>query len=223
MYLISLLQASSLAFIANHTTTESVPKGQDTYYENLSKHRTITPYIAPALPENNFPTTVKKNTLSDIPQNDTAHALEGLLNELTHFHRSTPTIPGYTIQVYMGPQRNTAIQICTILNNYYLYPRPTLHYKQPYFVTHFGSFLEKLESYPLYISLKKIIPQAIIRPENLPNQPYSFTALCFITTNPSDPSDDSQNSTDVEEETQVNEYETLEEPEEIADTANQTR
>jgi hypothetical protein len=179
MLLILLLHTYNLLLATGDTRTER-QYNQQTYYEDLSTHRLASSYTPPPLPDYFFLPISKKSIEKDTPIDDIAPAIEKLLEELKHFYQTIPTLPGYTIQAYIGSQRKLAFQIREKIITYHPHLEPTIHYNQPNFVIHVGRFLEKLETYPLYVGIKKIIPQAIIRPDYFPNQPNILTPLCFI-------------------------------------------
>ncbi len=83
-------------------------------------------------------------------------------------------IPGYTIQVYIGGSREMAFKMRNLLYEHYPSFHPEVQYKQPNFTVRIGKFLDRLEGYKLYLAIKKLIPQAIIRPTYFPNEPDIF-------------------------------------------------
>jgi hypothetical protein len=87
------------------------------------------------------------------------------------------TIEGYTIQAYAGGSREMAFKICDLLHIHYPSLNPEVQYKQPHFTVRIGKFLDRLEAYKLYIPIKELIPQAIIRPAHFPNEPDLFNPM----------------------------------------------
>ncbi|MHB9147192.1 MAG: hypothetical protein ACYC2U_01905 [Candidatus Amoebophilus sp.] len=103
--------------------------------------------------------------------------LHELLVDLKTFHEMTEVIYGYTIQAYTGANRQMAFQIKDKLCSLYPHLHVEIQYKQPNFSVRVGRFLERLESYQLYISIKKDFPQAIIRSAEFPNKVDVFAPL----------------------------------------------
>mgnify|MGYP001129369782 FL=1 len=103
--------------------------------------------------------------------------LHELLVDLKTFYEMTEVIYGYTVQAYTGANRQIAFQIKNKLCSLYPHLHVEVQYKQPNFSVRVGRFLERLESYQLYINIKKDFPQAIIRSTEFPNKVDVFAPL----------------------------------------------
>jgi hypothetical protein len=143
------------------------------YQEDLSRHRMVwsdtlgIPTCKPLKPLSTKPAM-------PLETGDIALPLQELLDTLKEAYQKVSTIPGYTVQAYMGTSRQRAFQIKEMILEQYPFLDPTLYYNQPNFVVHVGRFLERIEAYPLYFMIKKVVPQAITRPEVFPNQQGIF-------------------------------------------------
>lgn len=144
------------------------------YAEDLSAHRTLfaTP-IATDKPLQRPKYKPPSNT-SFMSTYDITARLQQLLLDLKAYHEMTTSIAGYTIQGYNGINRQLAFQIKDQLCAHFGCLNAEVQYKQPNFTVQIGSFLDRLEAYPLYLRIKKFLPQAIIRPTYFPNKAGIF-------------------------------------------------
>ena len=149
------------------------------YTEKLSAHR--MQFLSPShevAPQAIIKLKSKKNkpitAVSDITQQ-----LHDLLVDLKAYYAMNDAIQGYTIQVYAGGSRETAFKMRNLLYMHYPLYCPEVHYKQPNFTVRIGKFLDRLEAYKLYIPIKKLVSQAIIRPASFPNEPGIFQSPSF--------------------------------------------
>lgn len=147
-----------------------------TYSENLAVHRMDFSKIA--IPQLKMVATVQpvrtKKNVALITHYDINQHLDNLLKDLKSYYLMNDSIPGYTIQVYAGGSREMAFKVRNMLYEHYPTYHPEIQYKQPHFTVRIGRFLDRLEAYKWYIPIKKLIPQAIIRPAYFPNIPHIF-------------------------------------------------
>jgi hypothetical protein len=148
------------------------------YSENLSLHRTR--FNAPANTSNNNHSVQKlkhKKSYSFAFEHDITSQLHELLMDLKSFYEMTESIPGYTIQAYTGANRQFAFQVKDKLCSLYTHLHIEVQYKQPNFSVRVGRFLDRLESYQVYVGIKRDFPQAIIRPTEFPNNVSTFSSI----------------------------------------------
>lgn len=93
-------------------------------------------------------------------------------------------ILGYTIQVYAGRSREKAFQIKHKLYARYPTITPEVIYRLPNYTVSIGRFLDKLEAYPTYDTIRRWMPQAIIRPTSFINRPGIFLNAEVVETIP---------------------------------------
>jgi hypothetical protein len=170
MFLILFLTANTYA-AAKHCAPQF-------YSESLACHR---PKFSTATITNNNDYLVQKLKQKKSHHitfdNDITSQLHELLVDLKSFYEMTELIPGYTIQAYTGANRLLALQVKDKLCCLYTDLHIELQYKQPNFTVRIGRFLDRLESYQLYVNIKKDFPQAIIRPTEFPNNVNTFNSL----------------------------------------------
>jgi hypothetical protein len=174
------------------TTSNSHPSKIKAYEEDLAIYRIHFPTTQV---ESCIPLTEKslpKKNISVTTTHDITQQLNALLVNLKSYYAMNETIEGYTIQAYTGGSREMAFKIRDLLQTHYPSLNPEVQYKQPHFTVQIGKFLDRLEAYKLYIPIKELIPQAIIRPAHFPNEPDFF--------NPTDMSTLSQDAIQESEE-----------------------
>jgi hypothetical protein len=164
------------------TTTSNIhPSNIKAYEEDLAIHRIQfpTPQVESCIPlaEQSLP---QKN-ISVTTTHDITQQLNALLVDLKSYYTMNKTIEGYTIQAYTGGSREMAFKIRDLLQTHYPSLNPEVQYKQPHFTVRIGKFLDRLEAYKLYIPIKELIPQAIIRPAHFPNEPDLFNPINMST------------------------------------------
>jgi len=162
--MLNLLGTALYGFLLTGTCPNCQTNVVSGYGEDLSAHRTLfaTP-IEPYEPLQPPQHKSKRNT-SFIIANDITSRLQQLLLDLKAYHELTTSIAGYTIQGYNGTNRQLAFQIKDQLCAHFDHLNAEVQYKQPNFTVQIGRFLDRLEAYPLYLRIKKFLPQAIIRP-----------------------------------------------------------
>lgn len=146
------------------------------YREDLARHRVKLPTRSQIhiKPKNHSKRTL---TTRLQPKHDITQELNALLQDLKAYYAMLDTVSGYTIQVYIGRSRAEAMQIKQVLDTYYAPLQPEINYKQPCFTVRMGSFLDRLEAYKMYVDIKSMMPQAIVRPAYFPNKPHVFDSV----------------------------------------------
>jgi hypothetical protein len=171
---------------------------QGIYVENLSAYRikfgSITTEVAPST----FQKIKFKKKLVFPIEHEITQQLHELLADLKLYYEMTEYIPGYTIQVYTGSNRQLAFQIKDKLAETYPNLDVEVQYKQPNFTVRIGKFLERIEAYEIYVGVKKLLPQSIIRPTYFPNRIDTFHTLYPASTTDSD--QDIADEHDIEDE-----------------------
>jgi len=161
------------------TTTRAygIPRGKfhkRGYTEDLSSYRTKFTSLAPKADPKPIQQCRAKASTSIIPTHDITQRLQHLLADLKAYYAMVDSIQGYTIQVYAGGSRELAFKARNKLYTHWPTFKAKVHYKQPNFTVQIGRFLDRLEAYELYAAIKKMMPQAIIRPAYFPNEPGIF-------------------------------------------------
>ena len=156
----------------------------DTYSENLAVHRKRLKTTKIRVKKTGLVTYKKKirHTAYTHTIND---QLDYLLARKKSVHEQAKYIHGYTIQVYSGSSREEAFRIKNKLYTRYPIIAPEVSYHLTNYTVCLGRFLDRSEAYPAYATVRKIIPQAIIRPIYFVNQSDVFTNK--QTTNQSSP------------------------------------
>ena len=130
-------------------------KKKKDYIEKLSVHRIIFD-------------SKKKEKLA-IPQLDDQQTYDvtGKLNEILkknkELHQKESSLSGYTVQAYTGGSRTMANRIYEKIVTHFPFSYPTIHYIQPFYTVCVGFLLERIETYPIYLALKRKIPSTITR------------------------------------------------------------
>jgi hypothetical protein len=172
--MLQLIGVVLYGFMLTGTCPNCTDDGLSAYAEDLSAHRTL--FVAPPI-ETYKPLSVPKHKSSNTHFTvscDITSRLQQLLLDLKAYHEMTKSIAGYTIQGYNGTSRQLAFQIKDQLCAHFDYLNAEVQYKQPNFTVQIGRFLDQLEAYPLYLRIKKFLPQAIIRPAWFPNKAGIF-------------------------------------------------
>jgi hypothetical protein len=150
--------------------------GMREYSEDLSAHRTL--FATPIVPyERPLYLMQKPKVVNFVAVHDITSRLQQLLIDLKEYDKMAPSIAGYTIQGYTGTNRQLAFQVKEQLCTHFDHLNAEVQYKQPNFSVQIGRFLDRLEAYPLYLRIKKFLPQAIIRPASFPNKPDIFECI----------------------------------------------
>lgn len=147
---------------------------QKTYSEDLSSHRMKFENTK----ETAMPSTTEKKKGKRPNQVNSNYAitsqLDALLDSIQLKNKQVEYIQGYTIQVYAGSSRTMALAAKNKLYTHYPSARPEMYYERPNYLVRWGRFLDKLEAYSMYAEIKKLLPNAIIRPAYFPNEPNSI-------------------------------------------------
>lgn len=142
------------------------------FEEDLSVHRTASAYktaeeLAPgsgataSSPESRFPEAPA------LMVNDITQDLDKLVAEVARKNSTIKSIPGYTIQVYSGTNREQAN--LARRNVYQVLPdaQPEIKYVQPNYKVQVGQFVERLEAQKTFSLIKKEFPSALIIPDRI--------------------------------------------------------
>lgn len=164
-------------FLTFHLDLHAKTNDLETYVESLSAHRTKFPNITLEHEATKFPRLKIKKKLIFPIEHDITEQLHELLLDLKSYYEMTESIPGYTIQAYTGSNRQLAFQTKDKLSEHYPHAAVEIQYKQPNFMVRIGKFLDRLEAYEFYVGIKKMFPQAIIRPTQFPNKADIFDPL----------------------------------------------
>ncbi|MDD9139416.1 MAG: hypothetical protein NQ127_00580 [Candidatus Cardinium sp.] len=136
------------------------------YSEDISYHR---------MPFYTAKKGKKEAAGSLVLSHDQTSRLEGCLAKRRLACERMPYLKGFTIQVYMGNSRATALSMqerAAALQTMYT---PRLHYRQPNYVVQLGFFPERLEAYFVYVSLAKALPHVLLRPFMLKKEGYPLS------------------------------------------------
>eukprot|EP01132_Coremiostelium_polycephalum_P000579 gene579-724_t len=170
LLLLTLLSCATYTATQQHAVTS--------YKENLASYRTRFQKISDPRDKYHAEKDTKHYTKSHVDfMNDITPQLKELLLDLKSFYQMTRSIPGYTIQAYIGSNRQLAFQIKEQLAAQYIQYPIEIQYRQPNFSVRIGRFLEQLEAYQLYFRVKKDFSKAIIRPIEFDNQPHVLHPL----------------------------------------------
>lgn len=90
-----------------------------------------------------------------------------VLDSIDKLNLLRKVIPGYTIQVYSGLNREEAGDTRTRLQNE-LSMRAELQYLQPKFRVRVGHYFTSIDAQKDLVRLKRVFPNAILVPENIP-------------------------------------------------------
>lgn len=175
-----LLSLLLLVTAAKATGLASRKTRQRSYTEDLARHRIkFAPTQVDTTPKPAKKYKAKKLT-KPLPTQDITQQLHDLLVDLKAYYAMTDSVQGYTIQVYVGGSREQAFQARHRLYTCYPTLNPEVQYKQPNFTVRIGRFLDRLEAYKLYVAIKAMMPQAIIRPAYFPSEPDIFNASSAV-------------------------------------------
>ena len=144
------------------------------YSENLSCHRmqlSITNTVESLQLQENTLSDSKEDFFKDTTTTGSVtQQLHELLLGLKDYYAMTKFIAGYTIQVYVGVDRQLAIEVKEKVSELYPQFHTDLQYKSPNFIVTIGRFLDRLDAFELYSVVTKDFSQAIMRPARFPNK-----------------------------------------------------
>lgn len=143
---------------------------QGTYTEDLSKHRKPLK----SAPKEAFHDVREGDKQKHIPAGSlqtVTEQLDDLLERKKLASKQIKSLQGYTIQVYAGGSREAAFKVRNQLYTHYPTLKPEVRYDLPNYTVRIGRFLDKLEAYAVYATIKKHMPQAMIRPTSFANTP----------------------------------------------------
>ena len=161
-----------LLFVTAGTWRKEKPPS--TYSENLAAHRKKFGIVKSTTPKP-VQTGHKKKSTHVVPIGAITDQLDYLLARKKAASEHTKYVHGYTIQVYIGGNREEAFKIRSRLHTQYPTMTPSVSYDLPHYTVRVGKFLSKLEAYPAYAAIRKHMPQAIIRPICFLNKPHMFS------------------------------------------------
>jgi hypothetical protein len=94
--------------------------------------------------------------------------LNTLLAQSSEVNRTTiKSVPGYTIQVYLGTSRDGANLAQRKVYEMLPEARPEIKFVQPNYKVYVGKFMNRLEAQKTYASLKPDFPNALVIPEKI--------------------------------------------------------
>lgn len=98
---------------------------------------------------------------------DVTNQLETLLAESAERNREIKTLPGYTIQVYLGTSREAAENAKKQVYRTDIEARPDIRFVAPNYRVFVGRFIDRMEANKTYAGLKKEFPNALIIPDRI--------------------------------------------------------
>lgn len=142
------------------------------FEEDLSVHRTASAYKTadelapgsggtPSSPENRFPEGPA------IMNNDITQDLDQLVAEVARKNSNIKSIPGFTIQVYSGTNREQADLARRKVYQVLPDAQPEMKYVQPNYKVQVGQFVERLEAQKEFSLIKEEFPSALIIPDRI--------------------------------------------------------
>ena len=146
---------------------------ESSYSESLAVHRKLF-YTAHASVRKPTQPKNKKKPIYITPISAITDQLDLLLACKKAANERVKYIHGYTIQLYTGSSRDDAFKIRNKIYKYYPEITPEVIYDVPNYTVKIGKFLDKLEAYFMYGTIRKRVPQAIIRPIAFANQAHLF-------------------------------------------------
>ena len=133
------------------------------YSEDLSAHRPAVVLENAATDEIEEDEVVEDMT----PVHHQTGEIEGKLQQINRFNRTSNTAQGFTIQVYSGTSREQASQVKTEIYKILPELRPETMYEQPIYRVRVGEFIDRLEAQNTYAQILEEVPQAIVIPTRI--------------------------------------------------------
>lgn len=138
------------------------------YSEDLSALRRGEDYKLPeaapdARPKGETPT--RPGTV--MASMDVTSRLEALLEESAEKNKEVKSIPGYTIQVYLGASRDAATKAQRQVYMAVADARPELRFVQPNWRVVVGKFVDRMEANQTFSAIKKEFPNALVIPDRI--------------------------------------------------------
>ncbi|WP_161622662.1 SPOR domain-containing protein [Cesiribacter andamanensis] len=119
----------------------------------------------PAQPSAEQPTGTTTGTV--LARRDVTSQLDNLLTASAEENRKIKSVPGFTIQVYLGTSREAANmaqrQVYMALPD----ARPEIRFVQPNYRVFVGKFVDRLEAQQMYADLRSEFPNALIIPDRI--------------------------------------------------------
>lgn len=110
-------------------------------------------------PVKNVPVVEPKMTVN--------HKVDVVLDSIDRLNSLRKFVPGYTIQVYSGLNREQAGEVRKRLSEE-LDMKSDLQYVQPKFRVRVGNYFTVIEAQRDLVRMKRVFPNAILVPENVP-------------------------------------------------------
>jgi hypothetical protein len=98
---------------------------------------------------------------------DVTRQLETLLAQSAERNKEIKTLPGFTVQVYLGTSRDGAERAKRQVYNAVPEARPEVKFVQPNYRVIVGRFVDRMEAQSTYASLKKEFPNALVIPDRI--------------------------------------------------------
>ncbi|MEO9475046.1 MAG: SPOR domain-containing protein [Cyclobacteriaceae bacterium] len=145
-------------------TSSVTSSSEDLYQEDLSGLR---PELAPAvtvIPEDSSTTDIE-------PENSMIAGIKSELDSvnqiITERNKSVRYVDGYTIQVYIGNNREMASEARDLVISLDESLSPDISYYQPTYKVKVGQYTNRLEAHKIYESLKPHFRRAVVVPERI--------------------------------------------------------
>ncbi|AHM60475.1 sporulation domain-containing protein [Flammeovirgaceae bacterium 311] len=148
------------------------PQRSETFYsEDLSVLRRNQDYKT-AEPEAASPRPAPERTQypasgAVTANQDVTNQLENLLTASAERNKEIKTLPGFTVQVYLGTSREAAERAKRQVYSAVPEARPEVKFVQPNYRVIVGRFVERMEAQTTYASLKKEFPNALVIPDRI--------------------------------------------------------
>ncbi len=98
---------------------------------------------------------------------DVTNRLESLLTESAQRNTEVKTIPGFTIQVYLGTSREAANKAQRQVYMTMPEARPEIRFVQPNYRVVVGRFVDRMEANITFGAVKKEFPNALVIPDRI--------------------------------------------------------
>ena len=161
-------QVLLIASLVTGCTLAPVSRTSD-YHEDLSVYRIDYTGEVEKKEETSSDTfTPLPADTSYAPVSEITKELDQLLDSITVLNLENGYVNGYCIQIYHGRERDQAAEVKNKAYQVMDNSRPTVHYDPPYFTVRVGRFINRIDAYKTFDTLRKSFPSAIIVPERIP-------------------------------------------------------
>lgn len=147
--------------------TSSVSSSSGSYSEDLSVWRPAlleTEETGEPADHSNEP---KTSSTKMSPSGDLKNELNQVNALIVEQNKALKYVDGYTIQVYTGSSRETAMEAKGKVNELNPDLKPSVQYHQPNYKVKVGQYTDRLKAHEIFESLKKEFPQALLIPERI--------------------------------------------------------